>query len=57
MNHCPTCKCSPTQELRNLAEDMKWGFAGSKEINDAITRLERKLNLPATEYVFSGERP
>lgn len=38
-----------TQELRNVAEKVRWGFASADDLHAAISSLENTLGLPFTE--------
>lgn len=39
----------PTQSLRNLIEDSRFGQASADELHNALLELERTLELPLTE--------
>ena len=42
-------KTSPTQPLRNLIEDSRFGHANPDDLHNALLELERALQLPLTE--------
>ncbi|MET4059995.1 hypothetical protein ABIB35_001540 [Arthrobacter sp. UYP6] len=40
---------TPTQDLRNLIEDSRFGQASADVLHNALLELERTLKLPLTE--------
>lgn len=43
-----TVTTSPTQELRNLIDDLRYGMAGADDLDNALLTLEARLHLPLT---------
>lgn len=42
-------KASPTQKLRNLIEDSRFGQADTDDLHNALLELEREQKLPLTK--------
>lgn len=40
---------APTQTLRNIIEDARYGAAGADDLHAALLELEAHLNLPLTQ--------
>lgn len=48
-------KAAPTQQLRDLIEDARYGFASPEALHNALLALEAELGLPFTTPTEESE--
>jgi len=48
-------RTAPTQELRNLIEDSRYGLADSHDLHNALLKLEVALGLSLTTFIENAE--